>query len=320
VTSRDRQLRAAERSLFVTGAAGLVGRRLLERLDPEAFGEIRLLARREFPLPPRLEGSGRVRRIASDLSRPERYAGALDRDTVVIHLAARTGNARPEEFRRDNVEGTLSLLEAAEAQDVAGLVHVSTIAVHFPETAYYPYAESKREAETLVRDFPCKWTIVRPTMVLGRESPIWDKLAKLAKAPLLVVPGPGATRIQPIHVDDLAGVLLDLAASESFDRGAHDLGGGEVVTVEDLLRRAHRRFHGRGGPAVRTPFQLGVPLLRVVERLSPLPLPVGEGQLSSFLYDGVVRVDGLQERYRDRLRSVEEILDDLIPRRGGRAS
>ena len=261
-----------------------------------------------------------MRRIASDLSRPERYAGALDRDTVVLHLAARTGNAPPAAFRRDNVEGTLSLLEAAEAQDVAGLVHVSTIAVHFPEAAHYPYAESKREAEALVRDFPCPWTIVRPTIVLGRGSPIWDKLAKLAKAPVLVVPGPGTTRIQPIHVDDLVDVLLELAGSGPFDREAHDLGGADAVTVEEFLRRARRRYRGRRGPAIRTPFQLGVPLLRAAERLSPFPLPVNEGQLSSFLYDGVVRADGLQGRHGERLRGVDEILDDLIPRPGGRGS
>lgn len=255
-----------------------------------------------------------MRWITSDLVRPERYAGALDRGTVVIHLAARTANARLEEFRRDNVEGTLSLLEAAEAGDVAGLLHVSTIAVHFPATAHYPYAESKREAETLVRDFPCPWTIVRPTIVLGRGSSIWDKLSKLAKAPVLVVPGPGTTRIQPIHVDDLVDVLLAIASGDALDREAHDLGGGDVVTFEDFLRRAHRRYHGRRGPAVRAPLQLGVPLLRAVERLSPIRLPVGEAQLSSFLYDGHVREDGLQRKHRERLRGVDAILDDLIPR------
>lgn len=261
-----------------------------------------------------------MRWIRSDLGRPERYAGALDADTVVLHLAARTGNARPEAFRRDNVEGTLSLLEAAETRDVAGLVHVSTIAVHVPERAHHPYAESRREAETLVRDFPCPWTIVRPTIVLGRGSPIWDRLSKLAKAPILVVPGPGTTRIQPVHVDDVADVLLELAASGPFDREAHDLGGADAVTVEDFLGRAHRRFHGRRGPALRTPFQLGMPLLRAIERASPVPLPVNEGQLSSFLYDGVVRADGLKERLGGRLRGVEEILDDLIPGHGRRGS
>lgn len=319
MTSPDPGRRASRRTLFVTGATGFVGRTLLERLDPDAFREVRLLSRREVRLPRRLERSGRVRPIRSPLSRPERYAGALDADTAVIHLAARTGNARPEEFRRDNVEGTLSLLEAAETRDVAGLLHVSTIAVHAPPAAHHPYAESKREAETLVRDFPCPWTIVRPTLVLGPGSPVWEKLSRLAKAPLLIVPGAGTTRIQPLHVDDLADVLLDIAASGDFDRRGHDLGGADAVTVEDFLRRAHQRYQGRRGPAVRTPFRLGIPLLRAVERLSPWPLPINEGQLSSFLYDGVPRDDGLQDRYRERLRGVEEILDDLVPRRGGRA-
>jgi len=296
-----------------------VGRRLLERLDPDAFSHVRLLIRREVALPPRLADDRRVERIRSGLERPERYAGALDSGTVVLHLAGRTGNAPQAAFTRDNVEGTRALLEAAEAGDVAGLIFVSTIAVHFPASAHYPYASSKRAAERLVRDFPCPWTIVRPTIVLGRESPIWNKLAALARGPLLVVPGAGTPRIQPIHVDDLVDVLLSVAASGPFDRRAHDLGGADVLTVEDFLRRAHRRFHGRRGPAVRAPFRLGVPLLRAAERLSPLPLPVTEGQLSSFLYDGVVVDDGLQTGHRAEPRGVEAILDDLIPRGRARA-
>lgn len=298
----------------MTGAGGFLGRHLLDRLDPDAFSDIRLLSRSEQPLPSRLERSGRVRRIRGDLRRPERYAAALDPDTVVIHLAARTGSARPDAYDRDNVDGTLSLLEAAETRDVAGVVHVSTIAVHFPEAAHYPYAESKRAAEALVRDFPCPWTIVRPTIVLARDAPNWTRLAGLARGPVALIPGSGTPRIQPIHADDVADVLLDVAASGPLDGRAHDLGGPEALTIEDFLRRAHQRFRGRRGPAVRTPFRLGVPFLRAAERLSPLPLPVTEGQLSGFLYDSMVVEDGLFERYRERLRGVEEILDDLIPR------
>ncbi len=307
------------RSLFLTGGSGFVGRRLLARLDPETFDRITILARGTFPLPPRLERSPRVALLRSDLARPERYAGAMDPDTVVLHLAARTGSAAPEAFERDNVKGTLALLEAAETQGVRGFVNVSSIAVRFPEAVHYPYADSKREAETLVSSGTRPWVTVRPTVVLAPESPTWLKLRRIARAPLLVIPGDGQVRMQPIHADDLVTTLLRLAEADEFARTAFDLGGGDVLTVEDFLRRAHRRFHRRGGPALHAPIGLGLPFLRALERISPVPLPVTEGQFSSFLHDAVAMASPLQERFGAGARGVDAMLAELIPGRGGRA-
>jgi len=291
-----------------------VGHALLERLDPVRFDRVSLLTRTELALPERLAGSDRVRQIRSSLDRPERYAGALGSATAILHLAARTGRATQEEVAHDNVEGTRALVEAAESEGTAGLVNISSIAVKFPESAYYPYADSKRAAESIVATMGQAWVTVRPTMVLGRESPIWKKLRQLAGGPLSVVPGSSSTRIQPIHVDDLADVLLDVASGGVFEGRPCDLGGADAVTIASFIRRAQRRLTGRRGLSIPVPVGFGLPLLRAFERVSPVPLPVTEGQLSTFLYDGVVDPNPLQERYQGRLRGVEEILDDLTVR------
>lgn len=271
-----------------------------------------LLTRTEIDLPDALRRSSAVRQIRSALHKPERYLADLDDSTAIIHLAARVGAARVEDFTHDNVDGTRVIVRAAEERGVAGLVNVSSIAVTFPENAYYPYADSKREAEKIVAACRRPWITIRPTIVLGRESAIWKKLRQLARGPIPVVPGSPSTRIQPIHVDDLAAILLDVASSASFDREVHELGGADTVTMEEFLKRAHERISGRRGLALPVPLALGMPLLRAVERISPVPLPVTEGQLSSFLYDGVVSRGDLQSRYADDLRGVDEILDDLV--------
>jgi len=302
---------SAVRSLLITGASGFVGRHVLRRLDPSRFDRITLLTRTELALPGPLDSATDVEQIRSGLDRPERYAGRIDSATAILHLAARTGRAKPEQYERDNVEGTGALVRAAEEQEAAGIVNVSSIAAAFPETIHYPYASSKRAAEDLVSRSMVPWTTIRPTMVLGAGSPIWTKLRQLARPPVIVVPGAPTTRVQPIHVDDLASVLVEVAAKGAFDREVHELGGGEVVTIEDLLRRIHRRLGGRRAAVVPTPVGPGIPLLRAFERISPVPLPVTEGQLSTFLYDGVARRDGLQARYADRLRGVDDILATL---------
>jgi len=284
---------------------------VLQLLDPERYDRIWLLSRREIGLPMRLAGSRRVEQIRGSLDRPERYASGLDRSTAILHLAARVGRAKPAAFEHDNVEGTRTLVRAAEQQGVAGIVNVSSIAAKFPATAYYPYAKSKRAAEAIVAQGRRPWVTIRPTIVLGVGSPIWMKFRQLARGPFPVVPGTPSTRIQPIHVEDLAAVLLDLAETGSFPRTVCELGGPDPVTIEEFLKRARERISGRRGRSIRVPLALGMPLLRAFERVSPVPLPVTEGQLSTFLYDGVVDPNPIQERYRDRLRSVDDILDAL---------
>jgi len=269
------------------------------------------LTRTALPLPERLARSDRVQQIRSPLDRPERYAGTLGPATAILHLAARTGRATPDEYERDNVEGTRALVDAAESEGTAGLINISSIAVKFPETAYYPYADSKRAAEAIVGAMRQPWVTVRPTMVLGRDSPIWKKLRQLAGGPVSVVPGSPSTRIQPIHAEDLADVLLDVASEGVFDARACDLGGADAITMDSFIRRAQRRLTGHRGVTIPVPVGFGLPLLRAFERVLPVPPPVTEGQLSTFLYDGVVDPNPLQERYEGRLRGVEEILDEL---------
>ena len=288
-----------------------MGRRVLHHLDPARYDRVSLLTRSEISLPPHLSGGVTVRQIRSALDRPERYASEIDPSTAILHLAARVGRAKVADFMRDNVEGTRIIVRAAEEGGAAGLVNVSSIAAKFPATAFYPYADSKRQAEEIVAKCRRPWITVRPTIVLGEGSPIWDKFRQLARGPLPVVPGTPSTRIQPIHVDDLATVLLDILDRGGFEEAVCELGGAEPVTMEEFMKRAHHRLTGRRGVAIPVPLALGMPLLRAFERISPVPLPVTEGQLSSFLYDGVVEPNPLQERYADRLRGVDEILEDL---------
>lgn len=232
-------------------------------------------------------------------------------DTVVLHLAARTGNASPAEYSKTNVEGTADLLEAAKAQRARGFLYVSSIAASFPDTGGYPYAASKREAEDVVRRSSLRWTIVRPTIVLGQGSPVWRKFSVLAASPLLMIPGDGKARIQPIHVEDLVEVFLRIVAEDRFDGETLEAGGPEVVSIEEFLRRAHRRYKGLFPGALKVPLKPGLALLRAAERLVPVVLPVTAGQFSSFTHDGVAEPNPLLEEMHPQMRGVDAVLEEL---------
>ena len=241
----------------------------------------------------------------------ERYAGQMGEDTVVLHLAARTGVASPAEYAKTNVEGTADLLEAAETQRVRGFLQVSSIAATFEDTSGYPYALSKQEAEQAVQASGLRWTIVRPTIVLGGDSPAWKRFATLARAPFLVIPGDGRAKIQPVHVEDLVDLLLQIVEEDRFDGEAFDVGGPDVLSMEDFLRLARRRYQGRLPGALKVPLRPGLAMLRAAEKLVPGVLPVSAGQFTSFMSDSVAAPSQFMVEAHRGMRGIEAMLDEL---------
>lgn len=297
-------------ALFVTGATGLVGRRVLARLDPAWFSRVTCLSR---GLAPRGAPDG-VAWVRGDVGDPGSYAHRLGPDTMVLHLAAATGNVPAAVHRAVNVLGTAALLKACTSAGVSGLVYVSSIAATFPDDPDYPYARTKRDAEARVRSGGVAHAVVRPTIVIGAEAPIWRRLRGLAMAPVLVVIGSGRARIQPVFVDDLAMALLTIVRRGAFDGATVELGGPEVLTMEAFLRRIRGILRGAAGPAVHLPYRPLRLALVGAERVLGAATPVRPGQLASFTCDGVATPNPLWEELRASMLGI----DDMIRAAGGR--
>jgi len=274
-------------SLFITGASGLVGSRLLLALDPGRYSAIHLLSRRPLRLPASLRHAPNVTVVRGDLLAPDGWAGLLQEDTTVVHAAAATGSVGSERLHAVNVTGLARLLRSCEEARVRRLLHLSSIAVCYPNLADYPYARSKREAERLVRASALDYTIVRPTVLIDAAAPAFANLVRLAAGPVLMVPGDGRARLQPLALDDLVGILLRILETVRPARETLDLGGPETLPVEDLLRRIRRRLRGSEGPTLHLPMALLLPALRSLAHHWPGTPPVSPGQLSVFRFDGV---------------------------------
>ena len=187
-----------ERSLFITGVTGFIGRSLVNSLDLRGYETVYCLARRpieSFERPVRWEN---CRFVVGSLEQAEIWAPLLTPATTVVHLAATTGKTAPERYFSVNTRGTENLLSACREANCKNFLYVSSIAVRFPDKRRYPYARSKELAEEAVRRSGLNYTIVRPAVVIGRDAPSWQGLLRLAKQPIILLPGDGRTRIQPI--------------------------------------------------------------------------------------------------------------------------
>ncbi len=280
-------------SLFLTGAAGFVGRRVLDALVRENASDVRLLVRdtptfmASFSLPPSWRCvPGSLDGLAGTAVAGTWGESLCGVDTVV-HLASSTGKVSRATHERVIVGGTERLLSAARDAGVRRFLYVSSVAAGFADRRWYHYAEAKRAAEALVQASGMETLILRPTMVFGPGSATLDGLRRLARFPVPIVFGDGTPLVQPIHVGDLAALLV-LALNTSFSWGGATVtvGGPEAITTEALLRRLRARASsGNSGDRVRfihVPIDPLRAFLALAEPVALSLLPFTAGQLTAF--------------------------------------
>ena len=190
--------------LALTGGTGFVGSRLLD-VALAAGHEFAALTRRDEPPRERLTW------IAGDLHGRAAIERLVDGADAVIHVAGVINAHSAKAFEKGNVEGTLAMLAAATAGGVRRFVHVSSLAAREPNLSLY--GASKARAEELVHGSGLDWAIVRPPAVYGPGDRETLELFRMAKLGIMLMPPKG--RVSVIHADDLARLLLAIAAPDS---------------------------------------------------------------------------------------------------------
>jgi nucleoside-diphosphate-sugar epimerase len=297
-------------SLFITGATGFIGRRLLRAVDPTKYATIYCLSRTVAGNSNRGTPSN-LHWIRGCVEEPESYRDFLASSDIVVHMAAKTGKARPEDYFRVNFHGTRLLTEECRRLGVTKFLFVSSIAAKFSNISRYYYAQSKQKAEEVVGDSLLNYAIVRPTIVLGKESPAWARLSQLAKGPFIVLLGKGSTQLQPVYVDDMVNVILELIRRGNLSQQRLDVGGPEVISLEDFLQKIHFHYHKKNGPVIRVPFQQLSRTVAFVESYAPRFLPFNSGQLAVFANDSTAEPNEWVQHARPRMKNVDTILSIL---------
>ena len=188
--------------IAVTGGTGFVGARFLDAALA-AGHQVQALTRR-----PQEDRSG-IKWVEGSLANGDSLRRLVSGADAVVHIAGVINARDPADFERGNVEGTLAMLAAATAVGLTRFVHVSSLAAREPKLSMY--GASKARSEDLVRDSGLDWVIVRPPAVYGPGDRETLELFRMAKLRVMLLPPDG--RVSLIHVDDLCGLLLTLAAT-----------------------------------------------------------------------------------------------------------
>ena len=189
---------------------------------------------------------------------------------------------------------------------------MSTIATKFQDQSYYYYAQSKLQGEEAVKGSGLLYTILRPTLVVGKSNQACQALKQLVRPPFLFILGTGKILIQPIFVHDLVVGLLDIIQNDNFMNKTYEFGGPQPITIEDFLFRLYRE-NVRKDPrfVIRIPLGMVVPFLGNIEKLCSSWLPVTAGQFSTFRNDGIITENPLFQEHRTKMKTIENMIKEI---------
>jgi nucleoside-diphosphate-sugar epimerase len=298
-------------SIFITGHSGFVGRHLLGSHGSTKYQNIYGLSRGKVALQ-NLSARKNVRSLSGSLRDSSLYAPYLASSDVVLHLAACTGKAAPDDYFAVNTQGTKLLVEQCRQLGVDNFLYVSSIAVTYADKSRYYYAQSKQQAEDVVRQSGLNYTILRPTIVLGKDAPLWQNLLRLAKPPIILLFGDGRARIQPLFIDDLVESIFAIIDQKMFSNQTIDLGGAEVVTIEGFLTQVHRVLYKKQPKVIHLPLKYLTPFLSLAERAFSFALPFNVGQLSLFTNDGVAQPNFPLQSRLPHMKDIPTMLQLLL--------
>jgi uncharacterized protein YbjT (DUF2867 family) len=142
-------------------------------------------------------------------------------------------------FEEIDAKGTESLVAAAKAAGVQRYIYLSGVGAA-PDAKYH-WFRAKWRAETAVRESGMRYVIFRPSWVYGPGDKSLNKFLGMARfLPFVPLIGDaGKQRLQPVFVDDVGRAVAEAVDQpEAADRRVFEIGGPEVLTMQEIVRTA----------------------------------------------------------------------------------
>lgn len=140
------------------------------------------------------------------------------------------------------VENSRTLITAAEEAGIRRIVYISI--TNPSEDSPFPYFRGKALVEKAITQSKLSYAIIRPTVIFGLESILINNIAwLLRKFPIFAVPGAGDYQIQPVFVEDVADMAINM--SQQDDNVILDAVGLETFTFDELVRMIASQINSR---------------------------------------------------------------------------
>ncbi len=301
--------------VVVTGAAGFVGRHTVDALVSRGHSIVGLL-RGKVPnsgTPPEhihyIEG---VDITDPSTLTPECFSGA----DAVVHLVGIIAEKPPlQTFARIHVQGTRNVVDAAKKAGVSRVVYISAIGAK-PDAAA-EYSRTKYAAEEIVRASGLAYTVLRPSIILGKNGEFAAQMRDLVQhgglpvnlpVPVIPVPGSGNNLFQPLYIDDLTTCIALSLSGPQAENQTIEVGGAARVSFNQVIQ-AFAAAEKVSKPLLHLPLPLLSLVAPVVEKL-PKPPFTGD-QLKNLKIDNVADLAPMRAAFQIEPIAFEEQIQKI---------
>lgn len=217
----------------IFGGGGYIGNYVAQAMLARG-ARVRIASRnpeKGWPLKP-LANLGQLQFAKCDITREDSLRAALHEATYVINLVGAFDGDLGELM--GEAPGRMAAI--ASANGAKGFVHMSAIGADASSSTGYAKGKALGEDRVLAA-FP-KATILRPSIVFGKDDTFLNMFGSLIEMlPVLPVFGPDAP-LQLVYVDDVAeAVAVALEQPDAHGGHIYELGGPEVLTMMDIHER-----------------------------------------------------------------------------------
>nr|AIF02159.1 NAD dependent epimerase/dehydratase family protein [uncultured marine thaumarchaeote KM3_154_A05]AIF17890.1 NAD dependent epimerase/dehydratase family protein [uncultured marine thaumarchaeote KM3_79_E03] len=211
----------------VTGANGFVGKNLRNFLYKNKINVLGV-SRKNFR-----KHASEVKIISTNLLEPKLQTKLKNYDALV-HLIGIGRQSPKSTFEEINLNLTKNVIKACKNAGIKKIIFISGLGVS--KNNQSDYFVSKYKAEREIMKSGLDYTIFRASYIIGKTDYLTKALYKQMKKGIIVIPGSGKYRLQPIFVLDVAKIILEAVLEKKFSKKILDLAGPQKIRFEDFVK------------------------------------------------------------------------------------
>jgi uncharacterized protein YbjT (DUF2867 family) len=223
--------------ILVAGGSGFIGAAVVRRLVRDG-AEVAVMTAHPKSSAARIEVLG-ARMVIGDVKDSDSLDRAVNGAEAVVQSLS-FPNYPMEKPRKGftfwefEAKGTERLVAAAAKAGVRRFVFSSGVGAA-PDAPKH-WSRAKWAGEEAIRASGLPYAIIRPSWAFGPEDRALNRFVQFHRwLPFVPVVGDGSQKLQPVFIDDAAEVFVRAAEPEG-PRGTFELGGPEVMTMNDVIR------------------------------------------------------------------------------------
>jgi uncharacterized protein YbjT (DUF2867 family) len=228
--------------------------------------------------------------VAGDVHDPASLVAALEGCAAAYYLVHSLDDAA---FAERDAEAARTFARAAADAGLRRIVYLGGLGDDQDDLS--EHLRSRRDVERLLGESGVPVTALRAGIVVGHGGISWEMTRQLVeRLPLMVTPRWVDTRTQPIGIADAVRYLVGVLEPEQAAGRSYDIGGPEVLSYGDMMRRV-AAIEGRRLRVVRVPLLSPRLSSRWLSLVTDVDTATGRSLVESMTNEVVVREGDIRD-------------------------